>query len=208
VYGYEIQKWLEISHTELWADVLPGSIYHALRQMEKEGPVQVQATQQRGHRARAIYALTQAGREMFQLLLREGWQQVPRTFPSNLCTLLTFSHHLPSEERRAGLQTMLAALEKELAQWGEGEQAKRDTFLGRVFSLKHLSILSGTGHNHRPQPKIHNRHHEKRGIPDMIGQRVHQLQQHPFNGNPYHLRENAHRRQDSQAYHARMEELM
>jgi len=36
VYGYEIQKWLEISHTELWADVLPGSIYHALRQMEKE----------------------------------------------------------------------------------------------------------------------------------------------------------------------------
>jgi hypothetical protein len=22
VYGYEIQKWLEISHTELWADVL------------------------------------------------------------------------------------------------------------------------------------------------------------------------------------------
>ena len=137
-HGYEIQKWLEITHTDLWADVLPGSIYHALRQMEKEGLVEVRATEQRGHRARAIYALTQAGREMFKRLLREGWQQVPHTFPSDLYTLLTFSHHLPLDERRAGLQTMLAALEKELVQWGEGEQAKKEaaafpTFLQAVF---------------------------------------------------------------------------
>jgi DNA-binding PadR family transcriptional regulator len=138
MHGYEIQKWLEISHTELWADVLPGSIYHALRQMEKEGLVEVQATEQRGHRARAIYALTEAGRAMFWRLLREGWQQVPRTFPSDLYTLLTFSHRLSSEERRVGLQTMLVALEKELSQWGEGEQAKKEaiafpTFLQAVF---------------------------------------------------------------------------
>jgi hypothetical protein len=97
-----------------------------------------------GHRARAIYALTQAGREMFQLLLREGWQQVPRTFPSNLCTLLTFSHHLPSEERRAGLQTMLAALEKELAQWGEGEQAKREAISFPIF----LQAVFDNGREH------------------------------------------------------------
>ncbi len=138
MHGYEIQKWLEISHTELWADVLPGSIYHALRQMEKEGLVEVRATEQRGHRARAIYALTEGGRAMFQHLLREGWQQVPRTFPSDLYTLLTFSHRLPSAERRVGLQAMLAALEKALAQWGAGEQAKKEaiafpTFLQAVF---------------------------------------------------------------------------
>jgi DNA-binding PadR family transcriptional regulator len=138
MHGYEIQKWLEISHTELWADVLPGSIYHALRQMEKEGLVEVQATEQHGHRARAIYALTEAGRAMFQRLLREGWQQVPHTFPSDLYTLLTFSHRLSSEERRVGLQTMLVALEKALAQWGAGEQAKKEaiafpTFLQAVF---------------------------------------------------------------------------
>ena len=138
MHGYEIQKWLEISHTELWAEVLPGSIYHALRQMEKEGLVEVRATEQHGHRARAIYALTEAGRAMFQWLLREGWQQAPSTFPSDLYTLLTFSHRLPSEERRVGLQAMLSALEKALAQWEAGEQAKKEaiafpTFLQAVF---------------------------------------------------------------------------
>jgi DNA-binding PadR family transcriptional regulator len=86
MHGYEIQKWLELSHTELWAEILPGSIYHALRQMEKEGLVEVRATEHHGHRARAIYALAEGGREMFQRLLREGWQQVPRTFPSHLYT--------------------------------------------------------------------------------------------------------------------------
>jgi DNA-binding PadR family transcriptional regulator len=27
-HGYEVQKWLEVSNTDLWADVKSGSIYH------------------------------------------------------------------------------------------------------------------------------------------------------------------------------------
>jgi len=38
-HGYEIRKWLETRRTDLWTGVLPGSIYHALKQMTKEGLV-------------------------------------------------------------------------------------------------------------------------------------------------------------------------
>lgn len=76
-YGYEIQKWLEQSRTDTWADVLPGSIYHALQQLQKEGLVRVSETSQVGHRLKAVYAITDAGRSAFKTLLRQALQQVP-----------------------------------------------------------------------------------------------------------------------------------
>ena len=51
-HGYEIQKWLEESRTAAWASVLPGSISHALQQIQREGLVEVCEVPQTGHRLR------------------------------------------------------------------------------------------------------------------------------------------------------------
>lgn len=124
MHGYELHHWLETSRADLWADVLPGSIYHALRQMHKEGLVEVQGTEQTGNRSRAIYAITPAGETAFARLLSEGWQTPPRSFPAALYTLLTFSDHLPAPALRAAVQQQIAAVEQELSVWEEGAALK------------------------------------------------------------------------------------
>jgi len=124
MHGYELHHWLETSRADLWADVLPGSIYHALRQMDKEGLVEVQGTEQTGNRSRAIYAITPAGETAFARLLAEGWQVPPRSFPGALYTLLTFSDHLPMPALRTAVQQQITALEQELRVWEEGATLK------------------------------------------------------------------------------------
>jgi DNA-binding PadR family transcriptional regulator len=58
MHGYELYQQLERSRIDLWSDVLPGSIYHAFRQMDKEGLVRIRGTEQTGIKTRAIYEIT------------------------------------------------------------------------------------------------------------------------------------------------------
>lgn len=125
-HGYELHRWLERSQTDVWADVLPGSIYHALRQMQKEGFIEVQATEHTGNRSRSIYSITTTGREAFARFLEEGWQQRLPGFPVALYTLLTFSQHLPPARLRDVIEQQIVNLTRELEQWRQGEVAKRE----------------------------------------------------------------------------------
>lgn len=124
MHGYEIQKALEISRADVWADVLPGSIYHALKKMAAEGLLEIRATEQKGHRLRAVYAITDAGRDAFKQLLRKAWAEAPRTFPTQLFTALTFLEALPRNEVRAALEEQVRSLRAEIERWNAGERAK------------------------------------------------------------------------------------
>ncbi|HEY1012960.1 MAG TPA: PadR family transcriptional regulator [Herpetosiphonaceae bacterium] len=125
-HGYELHKWLEESQSDRWASVLPGSIYHALRQMQKEGLVDVSATELTGNRARAVYALTAAGAAAVGELLAAAWRAPLSAFPSTLYVLLTFAHLLPAAELRASLEAQLAAIDGQLADWEAGLAAKTE----------------------------------------------------------------------------------
>ncbi len=125
-HGYEIQKWLEESRTAIWADVLPGSIYHALQQLQKEGFVEVSEMTQTGHRLRAIYAITDVGRGELKRLLLEALQQPPRAFPTTLYTALTFLKELPRNEALASIEVLIPQLEQEIETWNYGEAIKND----------------------------------------------------------------------------------
>lgn len=143
-HGYELHKWLEVSRADRWAAVLPGSVYHALRQMEREGLVEMRATEHAGNRARAVYAITEAGQGEFGRLLRAGWERPPRSFPVALYTLLTFSDHVPVPEMRDALVRQIAALERELGEWREGEAAKMDA--GALPEWGHALFENGCAH--------------------------------------------------------------
>src|SRR5579883_203833 len=98
MHGYEIIKFTEERRTDLWADVLPGSIYHALKAMEKDGLVVVHANEQKGHRLRAVYAITDAGREALKELALEQFQRLPRSFPARLYVAMNAVPNLPAGE--------------------------------------------------------------------------------------------------------------
>jgi len=124
MHGYDIRKRLDTIHAEAWADVLPGSIYHALKQMEKEGLLAVEATERSGNRLRAVYALTDAGRRAYLDELRHAWSTPPRAFPTGLYAAIAFLDDLPRLEALALIDALIPALEREIAYWAEGEDAK------------------------------------------------------------------------------------
>jgi DNA-binding PadR family transcriptional regulator len=126
MHGYELQRALEVSRVDAWADVLPGSIYHALKKMADEGLVRVQATEQTGHRLRAVYAITDEGRDAFRALLRDTLKRPPRSFPTDFYAALAFHDAIPRAELLAAAEALIPQLERELAQWREGEGAKAE----------------------------------------------------------------------------------
>jgi len=122
--GYEVQRILQLNRTDLWAGILSGSIYHALKKLEAEGLVTLSVTERSGNRARAIYAITAKGEVEYQALLREAWRSASPHFPSGLYAALSFADDLPREEVLALLDAHIAALEDQLATWNAGEREK------------------------------------------------------------------------------------
>jgi DNA-binding PadR family transcriptional regulator len=74
VHGYDVRRELESWQVDEWANVAPGSIYHALRKLAEEGLLEEVATEQVGTRpARTTYRCTVKGDLQFQEMLRRYW---------------------------------------------------------------------------------------------------------------------------------------
>lgn len=61
-HGYEIQKYIQTTGFNQWANVKSGSIYYALSKMEKDGEVKLVKETIHGSRTRKIYDITNKGR--------------------------------------------------------------------------------------------------------------------------------------------------
>jgi DNA-binding PadR family transcriptional regulator len=74
VHGYDVRRELLSWNADEWANVAPGSIYHALRKLSEEGLLEEVATEQVGARpARTTYRTTPKGDSEFEDLLRDYW---------------------------------------------------------------------------------------------------------------------------------------
>ncbi|AWW25750.1 MAG: hypothetical protein PWP56_943 [Acetobacterium sp.] len=111
--GYDIQQMLRISDAERWGGVLIGSIYHALKKMEKEGLVAVESIEQTGHRQKAIYKITVTGREHLAQLVENTLENSSVSYPSTIYSGLSFIEKIPREKALAALNNQLVALKKE-----------------------------------------------------------------------------------------------
>ncbi|MFE8703542.1 PadR family transcriptional regulator [Cytobacillus sp. FJAT-54145] len=123
--GYEIQQILQVSEADRWAGILPGSIYHALKKMEKEELVEVDKVEQTGHRIKAIYKITSKGEEEFQKLLLQSLKSSSVSLPSELYTGLSFIHSALKEDVLEALRAQKELLIKELRRHKEGIEVKR-----------------------------------------------------------------------------------
>jgi len=111
--GYDIQQLLRISDAERWGGVLIGSIYHALKKMEKEGLVVVESIEQTGHRQKAIYKITATGSEHLAQLVGDALENSSVNYPSTLYSGLSFIEKVSPEKALAALNRQLLALQKE-----------------------------------------------------------------------------------------------
>ncbi|WP_075981108.1 PadR family transcriptional regulator [Bacillus massilinigeriensis] len=123
--GYEIQQILQLSEVDRWAGILPGSIYHALKKMEKEGLVEVETMEQTGHRIKAIYRITEEGIEEYRQLLKESLEISSIHLPSTLYTGLSFVQDLPKDVVIEALLKQKDYLIHELERQKQGIEVKR-----------------------------------------------------------------------------------
>lgn len=116
MHGYDVKGTLRSWGAEWWAGVTDGSIYSALKTMERDGLLEIERTERAGTRPeRTVYAVTGRGRDEFLRLLREAWWQYqPVQHP--LAVAATFAGHLPKEEVDAALRARAAGLRAALEQ--------------------------------------------------------------------------------------------
>lgn len=124
LHGYEIRKVIEQNGMDAWSGVLPGSIYHALHQMEREGLVVLEGTEQTGNRMRAVYAISDKGREEFGTLLRAAWSEPANALPTELYLALAFLDELPQTAVVEALDRQIEGLEAVRRRWVEGRPLK------------------------------------------------------------------------------------
>ncbi|WFE23823.1 PadR family transcriptional regulator [Solwaraspora sp. WMMD937] len=75
VHGYDVRRELLSWRADSWANIAPGSIYHALRKLAEEGLLRQVGTAQVGARpARTSYEITPTGVDEFDSLLRQHWR--------------------------------------------------------------------------------------------------------------------------------------
>lgn len=107
-HGYLVQNELVAWGPEAWANVKWGSLYHALRQMTKEGLLT--ATEYEEWPGRVDYELTEAGQERFLQMLRDALRRADQR-PDMLAAGLALLPALPRSEAIALLSERLRALE-------------------------------------------------------------------------------------------------
>jgi DNA-binding PadR family transcriptional regulator len=140
VHGYDVRRELLNWSADKWANVQPGSIYHALRKLTEEDMLTEIATEQVGARpARTTYKITEKGVEEFESLLRKYWWDLNQpTDP--FAAAFSFLPALPRSEAaaalrnraqvlRSGNETLRAATES-----GWGQRAK-PPYVNWMFEL-------------------------------------------------------------------------
>lgn len=122
--GYDIQQALQLTDAERWGGVLIGSIYHALKKMEQEGYVAVTSIEQTGHRQKAVYAITDAGKIYLQTLIKDALKTSSVLYPSTLYSGLSFYNKLSAEECCTALKQQRGVLMDEYNAVKKGLEAK------------------------------------------------------------------------------------
>jgi DNA-binding PadR family transcriptional regulator len=119
VHGYDVRRELLSWSADKWANVQPGSIYHALRKLAEDGLLEEVATEQVGARpARTTYRVTPAGDREFEDMLRNSWWE-HREAIDPFGPAFSFLPHLPRREAVAALRNRAAVLRDKLAAFGK-----------------------------------------------------------------------------------------
>lgn len=139
VHGYDVRRELLSWSADKWANVQPGSIYHALRKLSDEGLLRTVATEQVGARpARTTYEITAKGTDEFMTLLRSNWWQLGAP-PDPFMAAFSFLPALPRAEAVSALRNralqLQAGVEQMRAALGSDWARSKPVFVSWMWEL-------------------------------------------------------------------------
>ena len=134
MHGHQIRRAAQTDHTELWANVKPGSLYGALHRMESEGIVEAVRTEQEGKRpARTVYEITEAGRGELAAHRDEALREA-RLGPDPVDLALHFTEDLSEGALRSALEGRRDSLASQLASWRQVRESA-DQYLSEMEKM-------------------------------------------------------------------------
>ncbi|MET9803337.1 PadR family transcriptional regulator [Streptomyces sp. NPDC006368] len=143
-HGYQVRNDLEYWGAHEWSNAKPGSIYHALKQMAKQGLLRAYETapSTAGGPPRTEYEITERGTEEFFALLRASLTVYDQK-TDVLSAAVGFIVDLPREEAVALLRQRVAGIER----WRAGvleyyTPADGPGSLGHIGEIMHMWIHS------------------------------------------------------------------
>ncbi len=140
--GYDIKVMLELNDAERWGGVLIGSIYNALKKLEKDGYIEVASIESTGLRQKAIYQITEKGKVYEQQLIIEALEQSSVVYPTTLYSGVSFAFKLPNEKAICALEKQKKILEDEEKAITVGYQAKMHAMQGEIPELTQLAFAN------------------------------------------------------------------
>jgi DNA-binding PadR family transcriptional regulator len=127
-HGYHVRSELLSWGVDDWARINPGSIYNALRTLERSQLVERVDSSQEGNRpARTTYELTRDGEVEFFGLLRSALWSLDEYDPSTLQAGLSFVNWLTRYEVIEAMTSRVALLDARLAELGHHRRHLVDT---------------------------------------------------------------------------------
>ena len=141
-HGYQVRNDLEYWGAHEWSNAKPGSIYHALKQLAKQGLLLAHeiAPSTVGGPPRTEYEITERGTEEFLALLREALVSYDRKMDV-VSSGIGFIVHLPREEAVALLKKRVEGLEewrKSVTDYYTPEDGPGQ--LGHIGEIMHLWV--------------------------------------------------------------------
>jgi len=124
MHGYEVQNIVQTSKMEQWANLLSGSLYHALNTLEKEGKIETAREERTGARIRKVYRITEEGEKEFQAELRKVLLSPPGHTKSDFALALPWITQLPQEEAKSLIHQNIQQIEQQIANWEMGLEYK------------------------------------------------------------------------------------
>ena len=138
-HPYEIKRRLENAMVECYIDVDVGTLYYAIRQLEKEGLISA-VSQERVARGgiRTVYCITPKGKTGFKDLLHRQFEQ-DGPVSQTLYGALLFLHLCDQEVVEALVRQRIARLDEQIAKLGPVREQLREVLsTGGDHLLRHL----------------------------------------------------------------------
>lgn len=123
--GYDIQVSLQELNAEMWSGVQVGSIYHALKRLEKDGYIKIDSISKTGFRQKATYRITEKGSAYLKELIVDELTKSSAKFPTDFYSAVTFIDNISKAETQTALKNQLEELKGEFNKLNEGLAEKK-----------------------------------------------------------------------------------
>lgn len=137
--GYDIQVSLQEVNAEIWSGVQVGSIYHALKTLEKDEYIEIDSISNTGFRQKATYRITEKGNAYLKELIVDGLIKSSAEFPTGLYSAVTFIDNISKTEIQTALENQLQKLKGELNILDKGLSEKNKAF---NYNLPKITALT------------------------------------------------------------------